>query len=73
MSLLTGNIQTAAWMRLRRFGIEGYFRPGAFGDDHHDPNELGAVIAALGRRRVERGWGGAEESMVPAGNWRWLV
>ena len=38
MSLLTGNIQTAAWMKLRRFGIDGYFTPGAFGDDHHDRN-----------------------------------
>lgn len=36
MSLLTGNIQTAAWMKLRRFGIDGYFTPGAFGDDHHE-------------------------------------
>jgi len=46
LSLLTGNIQTAAWMKLRRFGIDSYFIPGAFGDDHHDRNQLGPVALA---------------------------
>jgi phosphoglycolate phosphatase-like HAD superfamily hydrolase len=46
LSLLTGNVQTAAWMKLRRFGIDSYFIPGAFGDDHHDRNQLGPVAMA---------------------------
>lgn len=66
MSLLTGNIQTAAWMKLRRFGIDGYFTPGAFGDDHHDRNELGPV--AMAREAARSGRRYAPEAVVVIGD-----
>jgi len=43
LAVLTGNIQDGAWMKLRHYGLDPYFSYGAFGDDHHDRNELGPV------------------------------
>jgi phosphoglycolate phosphatase-like HAD superfamily hydrolase len=47
-SLLTGNIEPAAYLKLRLVGIEDFFRelPGAFGDDSHDRRALPALAAA---------------------------
>lgn len=47
-SLLTGNIEPAAHLKLRLVGIEHFFRglPGAFGDDSHDRRDLPALAAA---------------------------
>ncbi len=41
LAVLTGNIQDGAWLKLRHYRLDSYFRCGAFGDDHHDRNELG--------------------------------
>lgn len=53
LALLTGNLQRGAEHKLERYGVWHYFQFGAFADDHHDRNKLGAV--ALARAR-ERGW-----------------
>ena len=47
-SLLTGNIEPAAYLKLRLVGLEDFFRklPGAFGDDSHDRRDLPALAAA---------------------------
>ena len=42
LAVLTGNIQDGAWLKLRHYSLDAHFRYGAFGDDHHDRNELGA-------------------------------
>lgn len=42
LAVLTGNIQEGAWLKLRHYRLDSYFRYGAFGDDHHDRNELGS-------------------------------
>jgi len=44
LSLLTGNIQDAAWKKLHHYGLSDYFKVGAFGDDHHDRNKLGPIV-----------------------------
>jgi phosphoglycolate phosphatase len=46
-SLLTGNIEPAAYLKLRLVGLENFFRelPGAFGDDSHDRRDLPALAA----------------------------
>ena len=50
-SLLTGNVEPAARLKLRLVGLEGFFRlPGAFGDDSHDRRDL----PALARERLSR-------------------
>lgn len=42
LALLTGNLQRGAKLKLARYGLWDYFEFGAFADDHHDRNELGA-------------------------------
>lgn len=49
LGLLTGNWRTGAMIKLRSFGIDGYFRFGAFADDSADRNAL--VPIALERYR----------------------
>jgi len=43
LGLLTGNTSTGAWTKIASYELEGYFGFGAFGDDHHDRDELGPV------------------------------
>ena len=47
-SLLTGNIEPAAYLKLRLVGLEDFFHElrGAFGDDSHDRRDLPALAAA---------------------------
>lgn len=43
-SLLTGNVEPAARLKLRLVGLEEFFRlPGAFGEDSHDRRDLPAL------------------------------
>lgn len=42
LGLLTGNLRRGAKLKLQRYGLWDYFEFGAFADDHHDRNELGA-------------------------------
>lgn len=43
VALLTGNMRRGAELKLRRYGLWDYFEFGAFADDHHDRNQLGAI------------------------------
>jgi phosphoglycolate phosphatase-like HAD superfamily hydrolase len=49
IGLLTGNIRLGAEIKLRRFGLWGFFTMGAFADDHEDRNQI--AVAALQRAR----------------------
>lgn len=40
LGLLTGNIEQGAYIKLGSFGIEHYFKTGAFGSDNEDRNRL---------------------------------
>jgi phosphoglycolate phosphatase len=42
LGLLTGNLRRGAKLKLEHYGIWRFFAFGAFADDHHDRNELGA-------------------------------
>ena len=42
LGLLTGNLQRGAKLKLEHYGLWHFFDFGAFSDDHHDRNELGA-------------------------------
>ncbi len=45
-ALLTGNVERAAYLKLKLVGLEGFFRlPGAFGEDSHDRRDLPALAA----------------------------
>ena len=50
-ALLTGNVEPAARLKMRLFGLEEFFTlPGAFGDDSHDRRDL----PRLAQRRIRR-------------------
>src|ERR1044072_7108429 len=50
-SLLTGNVEPAARLKLRLVGLSDFFKlPGAFGEDSHDRRDLPAVA----RERISR-------------------
>jgi phosphoglycolate phosphatase-like HAD superfamily hydrolase len=54
LGLLTGNIQGGAQLKLEHYELWKHFPFGAFADDHHDRNYLGAVAC---RRALEHtGW-----------------
>jgi len=53
LAVLTGNLREGARIKLRHFAIEHHFSTGAFGDDHHDRNELGPIA----RRRAHETFG----------------
>lgn len=43
LGLLTGNTAGGAAAKVRHFGLDGYFKFGAYGCDHHDRNRLGPI------------------------------
>jgi len=49
LALLTGNLRRGAELKLKHYGLWEFFEFGAFADDHHDRNELGAFA----RRRAQ--------------------
>jgi phosphoglycolate phosphatase-like HAD superfamily hydrolase len=53
LGLLTGNLERGAKLKLEHYDLWQFFAFGAFADDHHDRNELGAF--ALSRARETTG------------------
>jgi phosphoglycolate phosphatase-like HAD superfamily hydrolase len=53
LALLTGNLRRGAQLKLGHYQLWQFFDFGAFADDHHDRNELGAF--ALKRAEQETG------------------
>ncbi|HEX8633727.1 MAG TPA: HAD hydrolase-like protein [Pyrinomonadaceae bacterium] len=54
-SLLTGNLEPAAYLKLRLVGLSDFFQqlPGAFGDDSHERRDLPAIAAARINARLK--------------------
>ncbi|MEY2519158.1 MAG: phosphoglycolate phosphatase [Verrucomicrobiota bacterium] len=53
LGLLTGNLELGAKLKLEQYELWHFFAFGAFADDHHDRNELGAF--AISRAFEETG------------------
>jgi phosphoglycolate phosphatase-like HAD superfamily hydrolase len=51
LALLTGNLQQGAKLKLQHYGLWDFFEFGAFADDHHDRNELGAFARERAQSR----------------------
>lgn len=51
LGIITGNVRATAWSKLRHAGLDHAFAFGAYGDDHHDRDE----IARLAVSRVPSG------------------
>jgi phosphoglycolate phosphatase len=66
LGLLTGNWRTSAYIKLRHFGIDGYFTVGAFADDSALRKDL--VPSALGRLKRDRGIEVAMEEVYVIGD-----
>lgn len=66
LGLLTGNTEAGARTKLRHFGLGQHFSFGAFGDDHHDRNELGPI--ALERAHRSTGHSFSADSVVIIGD-----
>jgi phosphoglycolate phosphatase len=66
LGLLTGNLARGAQLKLEHYGLWKYFQFGAFADDHHDRNELGAV--ACQRAFDHTGWQFASSSVDVVGD-----
>lgn len=64
LGLLTGNIERGARMKTRHFGIDRFFRFGAYGCDHADRNRLGPVALERARAHAGRAVGGHEVLVI---------
>jgi len=64
LALLTGNLKQGAELKLKRYGLWDYFEFGAFADDHHDRNELGAFARARARERHSQDFEAAQIDVI---------
>jgi len=51
LALLTGNLSRGAELKLNHYGVWHFFEFGAFADDHHDRNELGAFARTRAKEK----------------------
>src|SRR5881409_257637 len=51
LALLTGNVSRGAQLKLSHYGVWHFFEFGAFADDHHNRNELGAFARARAKEK----------------------
>jgi phosphoglycolate phosphatase len=51
LGLLTGNLHRGAELKLQHYDLWHFFEFGAFGDDHHDRNQLGAFAHRRAREK----------------------
>jgi len=59
MVLGSGNLEKTAFIKLRRFGLDGFFVGGAFGDKYLDRSDIFAAALELGKSHVNgdhRAW-----------------
>jgi phosphoglycolate phosphatase-like HAD superfamily hydrolase len=54
LALLTGNVSRGAQLKLAHYGVWHFFEFGAFADDHHDRNQLGAFARARAKEKHGR-------------------
>ncbi len=53
LGIITGNAQAAAWLKLKRFGLDSYFHFGGFGDNSPDRNVVAAQAVAAASEALE--------------------
>ena len=65
LSLLTGNYFEGALIKLRHFGIAGFFEDsGGFGDHHADRNDVAHLALSVVRQRLQRPVQGSEAVVI---------
>ena len=64
LGLLTGNLSRGAELKLNHYGVWHFFEFGAFADDHHDRNELGAFARARAKEKHGREFSAEEIDVI---------
>ncbi|HEY6071442.1 MAG TPA: HAD family hydrolase [Chthoniobacterales bacterium] len=64
LGLLTGNLSRGAQLKLDHYGVWHFFEFGAFADDHHDRNELGAFARARAKEKHGREFSSDEIDVI---------
>lgn len=64
LGLLTGNLSRGAELKLDHYGVWHFFEFGAFADDHHDRNELGAFARARAKEKHGREFSSEEIDVI---------
>ena len=62
--LLTGNISAGAEVKMRHYGMDGFFAFGAYGDDHSDRNQLGPIALQRAEAHAGRSFEGQKAIVV---------
>ncbi|MEZ6124672.1 MAG: HAD hydrolase-like protein [Planctomycetaceae bacterium] len=64
LSVLTGNYADSAWLKLKHFRLDHYFRFGGFGDHHAQRNDVARNALEAASRALQRPVSGAETLIV---------
>ena len=64
LALLTGNVSRGAQLKLGHYGVWHFFEFGAFADDHHDRNQLGAFARSRAKEKHGREFSAAEIDVI---------
>jgi phosphoglycolate phosphatase len=64
LALLTGNLETMAYLKLAAVGMDHYFPFGAFGSDHEERNSLPEIAVERARQRIGRGFEGTDVVVI---------
>lgn len=64
LGLLTGNISGGAASKVRHFGLDSFFRFGAYGCDHSDRNLLGPIALERAARHAGRSFSAGETWVI---------
>jgi len=64
IGLLTGNLSRGARLKLGHYGVWHFFEFGAFADDHHDRNELGAFARNRAKEKHGREFAADEIDVI---------
>jgi len=64
LSLLTGNLEPLAYLKLKAVGLDHYFPFGAFGSDHEDRYQLPPIAMARAREHTGRAFDGSDVVII---------
>ena len=64
LGLLTGNLEPGAKLKLEHYRLWHFFAFGAFSDDHHDRNELGAVALSRALKSTRTDFAGSQVDVI---------
>ncbi|MCP4510988.1 MAG: HAD hydrolase-like protein, partial [Fuerstiella sp.] len=64
LSLLTGNYAEGAWIKLRHYQLDDFFRFGGFGDDDANRNDVAQAAMRVASTELDRAVDGSETLVI---------